>query len=60
MIVKCVSDGADVTDVTIEDLVSCGKLAQLEANRYLLPGPLANYWLGPGGPSASGRTTDVY
>lgn len=37
-IVKCVSDGADVTCVTIEDLVSCGMLAQLGANRYLRTG----------------------
>lgn len=33
--VKCVSDGADVTDVNIEDLVLSGMLAQLGANRYL-------------------------
>jgi hypothetical protein len=40
-IVKCVSDGADVTDVNIEDRVSCDMLAQLGANRYLRPGPVS-------------------
>ena len=61
--VKCVSDGADVTDVNIEDLVSGGMLAQLGANRYLPDRPVslrANRWWGPVGASASERTGGVH
>jgi len=34
-VVDCVSDIADVTDVTTEDLPLCSLVAQLGANRYL-------------------------
>ena len=34
-IVQCVSDGANVTDVNVEDRPACATLAELGANRYL-------------------------